>query len=475
MRRSFAIGLAGQGYALERLDGNLDRSRSLGCPVRGRRWREEAGSVMAPVCRFLAVLCFASICAGCTASDDPSAVHSVSPRDLPSLTSLSDDAKIYYVSPRGAGNGSGISPVDALPASELQNLLRGARGDVAIRFLGGRYRLQKTLVIPDRGPEAVTVLEGEGQNTEFIGDFNYGPGTEGHALFRLAASNVAIRNMQIRNMRTCVAAASRVPLQNVLLERIWARDVHDCIMVYKNPPRFVANWLIREIDVRGYYRVGIRLAGANTKGVVISNVYLDGANGADRHYCFKGGIQLLKGVRDVRVEDAVIKNNVGDCEGYQQGDGIEADHKGGTPSNLRFENVLVSNSRDGNFDLKAKGVHMSNVTSLRGAKTRYAFRFWGYDDYLCEKCRSDGADTAYIFSSGASTRFVDPDFHAEADVKICDLRSKSKQKGTQSIVFEGGSMASYDGTSPSGCSSQGTLESAVTESGERPLRAASTR
>ena len=125
----------------------------------------------------------------------------------------------------------------------------------------------------------------------------------------------------------------------------------------------------------------------------------------------------------VHIRNSAIINNIGSCgDGYQQGDGIEADHKEGKPDQILLENIEVANSGDADLDLKADHVTLSKVVTQGGPLTRYSFKVWTYHNYQCDQCYGYGANKAYINLNEATMRFTGSIFANDKPVHICDLR-----------------------------------------------------
>src|SRR5690606_30119149 len=143
----------------------------------------------------------------------------------------------------------------------------------------------------------------------------------------------------------CIKADKNSTINQVLIENIDASDVHGCILVDRDVLQPVTRWIVRNSRIKGYYRAGIRLSGVKSQDFLLDNLQIDGAHTQATSDCYKGGIQLLRGVSNVHIRNSSVSNNIGSCgEEYQQGDGIEADHKNGVPNNILIENVHIANS-----------------------------------------------------------------------------------------------------------------------------------
>ena len=316
---------------------------------------------------------------------------------------------LIHVSPEGGGNRSGESLRDALPFGFIQGEMRRQEGDLKLLLGPGEYRLDQPIIVPRR--EGRTILRGADERTVLVGSYSPGEARRGHAAFLLRGDRVEIEAMSFRSLGSCVSTSRNIGVRHVRLRQLRAREMYSCVVVGRQQQAAVEDWLIEDLQVIGYYKVGIRLSGSQTSDIRMSSILLDGKNREQRNDCHKGGIQLLDGVSAIRIEDAVIRNNVGDCGlRYQQGDSIEIDHKGGTPHGIRIKNVRVETSGDAAFDLKGRDVTLEDVEVLPGPAQKYAFRFWKYGDYRCTRCKSAGAKMAHVGLVNATVSFRQSQF-----------------------------------------------------------------
>lgn len=212
-------------------------------------------------------------------------------------------------------------------------------------------------------------------------------GGTGHGLV-LGHSNIDISNISFRDIRNCVTVKKQSYVSNISITGITANNVHDCILIDRSIDSTVKNWTISDLKVTNYYRSAVRIAGVGTQRIVLSNFSFNG--GESEGYCWKGGIQVYEKASHIDIFNGHILNNIGGCgEGYPQGDGIEIDDKDGAPHNIYIENVVVKDSRDGNFDLKGREIYLKNVTSSSSGFTKVGYKLWNYD-YICENCSLDG-------------------------------------------------------------------------------------
>lgn len=206
--------------------------------------------------------------------------------------------------------------------------------------------------------------------------------------FILGHGNIDIENISFRDIRNCVTVKKRSHVSNINIRDVVANNVHDCILIDRSIDSTVKNWIISDLKVTNYYRSAVRIAGAGTKRIVLSNFSLDG--GKSKGYCWKGGIQIYERASHINIFDGQIVNNIGSCgSNYPQGDGIEIDDKDGAPHDISIVNVIVGDSRDGNFDLKGSNIFMKDVISASSGFTKAGFRLWNYD-YVCESCSLEG-------------------------------------------------------------------------------------
>ena len=254
-------------------------------------------------------------------------------------------------------------------------------------FNDGIYDLGKQVTIASSGSPIVLIGS---QKAVFKGRYKNDNNLNQGGGFTLASSDVEFDHLVFRSTATCIKAATNAFVNNIVIRQLDAKDTHSCILIDRNSNVTATNWLIENISIKRYFRVGIRLSGRNVYDIKINQFLIDASDSAASH-CFKGGIQLLKQVNNISIDNGTITNIIGDCgQRYQQGDGIEADDKQGAPYNLSINNVVVDNSGDANFDIKAMNVVMNKVLSLSSGKTQSGFKLWNYNEYRCHACRIEG-------------------------------------------------------------------------------------
>lgn len=349
-------------------------------------------------------------------------------------------AKTYFLAPEGRGNADGSSETNAMGFAALQELVYDARQSTKVKFLQGVYPLAVTLIV--RAPSSSTLFILEGSEGAVIrGNFDFATESGMASGIRLSSGNVVVRGLGFERTGFCVKTYKYATVDNVLIEKINAVDVHSCVVIDRDSTRPVTRVIVRDSNIKGYYRVGVRLAGNQSSDFLLDHLQIDGAHNQAKSDCFKGGIQLLAGVKRVHIRNSVIENNIGSCgENYQQGDGIEADHKEGVPDEIFIENVRVANSGDADFDMKANHVSLQNVHAMGGALTRYAYKMWTYDTYTCSHCMAFGSNVAYIHLYQAGMRFNDSTFANTKAVRICDLRHGPTPEERSSVQFDRGQV-----------------------------------
>lgn len=349
--------------------------------------------------------------------------------NIAELTEASAAAKTIYFSPSGAGDRSGRNEANALAFSSVQDRLSSLSSSTVFSFVPGVYKLTSGLRLSAPSGGVLHLRGGEG--VVFRGDFNYSSPDSSSAGLRLRSGNVIVEDIRFENTRHCVLAENNAAIRNVYIKNITAKDVHSCINIDRGLSGPIENWTIGGLKVDGYYRVGVRLGGPNARGFNLYGLDLNGANSANVNYCWKGGIQLYEGVSTVRVANARIVNNIGNCSDYQQGDGIEADDTGGAPKDIEIRNTYVGNSGDADLDLKADGVRMYNVFSNGGKGTYYNFKFWNYPNYSCEGCVGVDANWFHIILVNSTAKFQDAQFYSKSSsAPPCDLRHRGGKHST---------------------------------------------
>ncbi|WP_111977431.1 hypothetical protein [Algibacillus agarilyticus] len=287
------------------------------------------------------------------------------------------------------------TPLTGNSLSWSEFIILAEKGKLSGKYLltKGNYTVDKPINI--RGKTKVEINGEDG--LILTGSFDFSKPNKVLKTFVLHRGNIKLQNLNFSNVGSCISVAKNSNVNHVIIYNLKAQNVHSCIVVDRNLNSFAYDWDIRKVKVVGYYRVAIRISGKNTHNFMLSDLHINGDHDFANNHCFKGGIQIYNSAYNIKVSHAHIENNIGNCEkSYQQGDGIEADNKGGTPKNLTFENVTVQNSRDGNFDLKAEHVILKNIVSIGGEATRYAFKLWTYNDYSCFNCELVGRFDYYV-------------------------------------------------------------------------------
>lgn len=355
-------------------------------------------------------------------------------------SAMEASAKTYFLAPEGRGSEDGSSEANAMGFASLQELVYDVRQSTKVKFLPGVYPLAATLIVKAPSSNALFILEGS-EGAVIRGNFDFATESGLSSGIRLSSGNVVVRGLGFERTGFCVKTHKYATVDNVLIEKINAVDVHSCVVVDRDSTKPVTRMIVRDSTIKGYYRVGVRLAGAQSADFLLDHLQIDGAHNHGQSDCFKGGIQLLMGVKRVHIRNSEIVNNIGTCgENYQQGDGIEADNKQGVPEEIFIENVRVANSGDADFDMKAKQVSLQNVRAIGGALTRYAFKMWSYDTYTCSHCMAFGSNAAYILLVQADMRFTDSTFANAKAVRICDLRHGLTPDDRASAQFDSGQV-----------------------------------
>lgn len=311
------------------------------------------------------------------------ALSSISPQ-------VSAAERDVYVSPAGAGARDGHGPTDAMTLQQGLQLAGGGSNAIRLILTAGMYDVSALgSVHLQTQADAPLTIEGAGPATVLVG--GYGPGASRDvSLFLLTRGNVTFRNLMVRNVARFIAVPNGGTPERVVVSDISIRDVYDGIVIDRGKQLLVRDWRIENLDISGYVRVGIRLAGPRTQRIAIRGAVIDGGGVRADNDCYKAGIQLYEAVSDVTIEDVNVRNNVGCTKAsYQQGDGIEADDKQGAPQRITLRRVVSTGNRDGAFDLKAKDMALEDLVADSAGVSRSGFRFWSYP-YTCVRCRVAG-------------------------------------------------------------------------------------
>src|SRR5690606_20228760 len=240
------------------------------------------------------------------------------------FAAMEQHASTYYVSPLGQGDRDGSSESNALDLAGLAQFIRELRTSTRLVMVAGVYDLPITLDLRAPAGDHLLVLEGL-EGAVIKGNFNFSNETGTGSGLRLRTGNIIVRGLDFQNVGFCIKADKNSTINQVLIENIDASDVHGCILVDRDVLQPVTRWIVRNSRIKGYYRAGIRLSGVKSQDFLLDNLQIDGAHTQAVSDCYKGGIQLLRGVSNVHIRNSSVSNNIGSCgEEYQQGDGIEA-------------------------------------------------------------------------------------------------------------------------------------------------------
>lgn len=319
-------------------------------------------------------------------------------------------AKSVFVSPSGSGDLSGNSTQNSLPVSKVNSAIRKASGPLSIVYGSGSYRMRESIKILGDGPVSAPITITAAEGARFQGS--------SIPMFVLRRGEVSIAGFNAMGFKTFIDIADGSSVGGVKLSRLDLSDMDVGISVV-NKAGISRNWVIDNVRISKYRAAGIRVSGSAVSGISISNAIIDGAGVSPaKAHCYRGGIQIYNKANNISISSSRISNTFSYCGKYHQGDGIEADDEDGAPYDIRLSNLVLSNNRDGNLDLKAKNVSMANIRSQKGPETRFAFRLWHYD-YRCNGCSSDGGDGGDLFIQEASASFTNSSFAGRAPAIHC--------------------------------------------------------
>ncbi|TLG71421.1 hypothetical protein [Methylocystis sp. B8] len=327
-----------------------------------------------------------------------------------------------YVSPEGAGSRNGHAPTDAMTLQQGLQLARTGSNAIRLLLTAGKYDVSAlgSAHLQTQADSPLTI-EGAGLTTVLVGGYRPGASPDS-SLFVLWRGNVTFRNFMVRNVARLIAVPNGGTPEGVVVSDIAIRDVYDGIVIDRGKELLARDWRIENLDISGYVRVGIRLAGPRTQRIAIHGAVIDGGGVRADNNCYKAGIQLYEAVSDVTIEDVSIANNIA-CAGppYQQGDGIEADDKQGAPQRIALRRVVSTGNRDGAFDLKAKDMTLEDLFADSAGVSRSGFRFWGYP-YICIRCRVAGDKSDFQLNNAKLLLRDPPQADALAHIRCNDRK-----------------------------------------------------
>jgi hypothetical protein len=350
---------------------------------------------------------------------------------------------MLHVSPAGAGDNSGRDVANPMRFDDAVPVIEAGDGAIKVVLQRGDYRMRRKEGIrlaARRGPAQPLMIQGAGPSTRFIGEHQIGD-ERARPLFLLSRGDVTLSGFSVIGFGKFLEVSDKADARNVRISGIDVERVQDGIMLDRRR-RFIArDWIIEDVSIRAYKRVGIRLSGEGTSRFTLRRVQLDGAGAEGHDDCHKGGVQLFESVSDIAIDGMRVANNVGCPAKYQQGDGVEADNKDGAPRRITLRNIEAIGNRDGNFDLKASDMVMENLTSRGEDVTRFGFRFWHYA-YDCVRCVNAGSK-ADLSLRNATVTFTEPRFEgAEPMWRCSDQEGRTEE--ILRVVRKGRPMAVTD-------------------------------
>jgi hypothetical protein len=272
-----------------------------------------------------------------------------------------------------SGKEESLNTVNAISFEEFKSMV--SRRPISGHFLfqKGIYNLAGELEIHGRN----LTIEGAREAT-FKGD--------GHQVggIIIGGEDIVLKNLKFIDTSYCIKNSRKMIAIDILISGLNSDGTHDCIILNGRAGRKVDQWVISRFLVSGYYRSAIRVFGDRVSNVNIDGFDIDGSS--EKSYCWKGGIQIYESAHKLSISNGVIRNNHGGCGNrFQQGDGVEIDHKRGVPEDIIIKNIAFENNRDADVDVKGKNVTMENLIFFGGTKSRHAIKAWARS-YTCLDC-----------------------------------------------------------------------------------------
>lgn len=346
-------------------------------------------------------------------------------------------ANTVYVSSDGTGDGYDIERPANL--SDLNGFLADA--SIANIILKSGIYYQNNYLSVSQGSHPVKI-SGLG-NVIITSDYNSGSG--GSSGFIVARSNINFENIKFINTQYCFRFKNNT-VSNVNIDRVYAHNTMSCVDFDSGISEVVSNITINELTTLAYHKSGIRINGDTPTNISITNSKIDGldSNIDSKKDCHITGISVSGKAKDIHIENVSISNNIGGsvgCGSYQQGDGIVINSD---VADVTIKNVLVSNSRDADLDIKSQSTILEEVTSLSGDNNRHNLKLW-YNDFSCKNCYIKANKPNAIQAIGSRVEFVDSVFEVSDVSKLCDLRERNGIQG--SIRFVGGMQLNIENLS----------------------------
>jgi serralysin len=274
---------------------------------------------------------------------------------------------IFYISPAGAGDGSGTSLANAAKLTSLNTLIAKAGDGGEVRLIAdqGIYKLTADLQLNVGG---VTVRGVDSAGAPMQATIS-SPSASVFVL-RAGADGLTFQDLKLQDT-TGGYGALRVggDIHNLTVDNVDAANVRTFLGVGPSPgmTASVDGLTVRGSDVVGYTSAAIKIQGASSH-ILLEHITLDGQNKDPSSYMM--GVYLGDTAHDITIRDVTASNNLFTGDSYWNGDGFVAEEG---VYNVLLQNVTARNNGDAGFDLKSASTHLENALAEGNGRN---FRFW---------------------------------------------------------------------------------------------------
>jgi Ca2+-binding RTX toxin-like protein len=274
---------------------------------------------------------------------------------------------IYYISPTGAGDGSGSSAANASTLTNLNGMIAkaGVGGEVRLIADQGAYSLSADLQIYSGG----ATVHGVNSAGQAMQATISSPSASVFVL-RNGADGLTFKDLMLKDT-TGGYGALRVggDIRNLTVDNVDAANVRTYFAVGPSPnsTASVDGLTMRNVEVAGYASAAIKIAGASAN-ILLEHITLNGLNKDPSSFMM--GLHIYDTAHDIIVRDVTASNNLYTGTAYWNGDGFATEVG---VYNVTFQNVTARFNGDAGFDLKSTNTRLENAVAEGNGRN---FRFW---------------------------------------------------------------------------------------------------
>lgn len=315
-------------------------------------------------------------------------------------------AKVYYMSPEGAGKRDGTSLDDAFPAERLSSVVNETlRPGDELHLIGGEYPgASLTVSVGGKAdqPKAIRGIDQGDGLPRFVGQWSVDQPSKGPTAIRIepGASHLTITGLRLSHYMTAVSAKAdeKQPRESIHLDDIdfefgrYGFYLSDC-----------KDLEIQNCELTRYTKHGFRFD-QGCHNVRMENCTADCSTGdaewETKTELFPFGFSVNDGGRaqsGFRFVNCLATNNMMPLQKnrYKNGDGFVVESSATDVSFLRCRAIR---NQDGGYDLKTKDVELRSCVALHNSRN---FRIWSTGTLT--NCFSGWAGTGLWCNGGPLT------------------------------------------------------------------------